>query len=245
MILKGQGKLIPVCEFPFVVFEVKQKKKFLVQSKRTCVPSGTKQAPRGASARALMSPSACASASGRGNLPVAPFYTSGSRACTSILWSSSFWLVFCGSCEVCSSFSSRSKTALRGSSLQSRRTHRSHRATVATATGSSFFGFHRFCPFDLSLTYYTYVYTALGLLAFAFLDALQLCAVHLTSKGLPWANVVVSRCVGLRSRALVKRVPSWCGDVVPTGVNTVVARTIQFVNWPTGFKFAHQAYDSH
>ena len=191
MVLKGEGKLTPVCEFPFVVFEVKQKKKFLVQSKRTCVPSGTKQAPRGANARAHRptgpcsgTPSACARALGRGELSSGPFYNSGARACTSLLWSSAFWLVFCGSCEVCASFSSRSKTALRGSSLQSRRTHRSQPATAATATGSSFFGLHRFCPFDLSLTYYISVYTAFGLLAqyissllaftsFAFLDVLQ------------------------------------------------------------------------
>ena len=72
VVLKGQGKLIPVCEFPFVFSEVKQKGKFLLQSKRTCVPSGTKQAPRRASARAQGptgpcsgTPGACASALGR------------------------------------------------------------------------------------------------------------------------------------------------------------------------------------
>ena len=93
----------------------------------------------------------------------------------------------------------------------------------------------------MSTQRFGYISSLLAFTSFAFLDVLQLCAVHLTSKGLPWANVVVSRCVGLRSRVLVKRVP-WSGDVVPTGVNTVVARTIQFVNWPAGFNFAHQAY---
>ena len=37
-----QGKLAPVCEFPFVCFEVS----FLFQSKRTGVPSGTDETPR-------------------------------------------------------------------------------------------------------------------------------------------------------------------------------------------------------
>ena len=50
MMLVFQGKLTPVCEFPFLCFAVEQS--FLLQSKRTCVPSGTEQAPRDASARA-------------------------------------------------------------------------------------------------------------------------------------------------------------------------------------------------
>ena len=43
-----QGKLTPACEFPSVCF----RKSFFSKSKRTSVPSGTEETPRGVSARA-------------------------------------------------------------------------------------------------------------------------------------------------------------------------------------------------
>ena len=46
--LRLQGKLTPACEFPSVCF----RKSFFSKSKRTSVPSGTKETPRGVTARA-------------------------------------------------------------------------------------------------------------------------------------------------------------------------------------------------
>ena len=60
-----QGKLAPDCEFPFVYFQVKQKRGFS-QSKKTCVPRGTYTMPKGIRARAQGPTRAKASALNRG-----------------------------------------------------------------------------------------------------------------------------------------------------------------------------------
>ena len=58
-----QGKLTPACEFPSVCF----RKSFFSKTKRTSVPSGTEETPRGVSARAqgLTGPTSGIPASGQ------------------------------------------------------------------------------------------------------------------------------------------------------------------------------------